>query len=166
MNPLHFNAKTMTEKRARIAVQEGVIAKAQAILDDAENEKRRDQIVDRIFALMSGVVVYKKTQRYVRVLLNFFKWEVTDFFIQSVGDKTKTVFFGFGPQYNIGPRPKLLKAASVRVVHESLCPCRSLQGREAFLGLPHAGRNRKFHDPPGHCDPQHVDSWIRRRRFV
>jgi len=86
MEPLHFNAKTMTEKRARIAAQEAVIAKAQAILDEAVHAKMSDQIVDRIFGLMNGVVAYKKSRRYVRVMLNL-GLDMTPAFIQSIVDK-------------------------------------------------------------------------------
>lgn len=92
MEPLHFNAKTMTEKRARIAAQEDVISKARAILGKAEDAKMSDQIVDRIFGLMDGVIAYQKKRRYVRVMLNI-EWEVTPDFIESIVQKIQKAGF-------------------------------------------------------------------------
>ncbi len=74
----------MTEKRARIAAQECAIANAQAILNKAIGANLRDQIVDRIYALMNSVVAYKKSDKWVRVILNA---GCSQIFVRSIVDK-------------------------------------------------------------------------------
>lgn len=93
MDRLHFNAKVMREMRSKIAKQDAEIDKARVIMGIAEDEKMCDRIVGRIFALLSEIIAYKKTQSScVRVILDI-HWVIYEHFTRGIVYKIKKAGF-------------------------------------------------------------------------
>lgn len=83
MKALHFDAKALREKAARIAAQSRHRDNVQMLINHKLDCYMSEKVADRILGLLSGIVVHKKSPRNMNVILGI-EWDMSPGFITRV----------------------------------------------------------------------------------